>query len=90
MSSKRTNDIEALSEQLGSLQITEETSDDYERSDIEMSVASVPAAINENIQVLWQPLDQCPIAVQAVNLKGRYLVGNMSCVFTRELDREPQ
>ena len=26
-------------------------------------------------RVLWQPLDQCPIAAQAVNFKGRYLVG---------------
>jgi len=49
MSSRRTNDIEALSEWLGSLQITEETSDDYKWSDREMSVAPVPAAINENI-----------------------------------------
>ena len=30
--------------------------------------------------MLWQPLDQCPIAALQVNLKGRYLVGNMSCV----------
>jgi len=43
------NDIEALSEQLGSLQITEETSNSHERLDTEMSVAPTPAAINENI-----------------------------------------
>ena len=30
--------------------------------------------------VLWQPLDQCPIAAQTINLKGRYLVRNISCV----------
>ena len=30
--------------------------------------------------VLWQPLDQCPIAALTINLKGRYLVGNMSCI----------
>ena len=30
--------------------------------------------------MLWQPLDQCPIAVLTINLKGEYLVGNMSCV----------
>jgi len=30
--------------------------------------------------VLWQPLDQCPIVVQAINLKGRYLVENTSCI----------
>jgi len=28
----------------------EETSNDYERSDTEMSVAPAPAAINENVQ----------------------------------------
>ena len=30
--------------------------------------------------VLWQPLDQYPIAILQVNLLGRYLVGNISCV----------
>jgi len=30
--------------------------------------------------VLWQPLNQCPIAAQAINLTEGYLVGNMSCV----------
>ena len=34
----------------------------------------------ERINVLWQPLDQCLIAALPVNLKGRYLVGNTSCV----------
>ena len=49
MSFRRTNDIEALLEQLGSLQITEEASDEYERMDTEISVAPVPATINENV-----------------------------------------
>ena len=40
--------------------------------------------------LLWQPLDQCPIAAQAVNLKGQISSGNTSCVFTRELDRKLQ
>ena len=43
MSSKRTNDIEALSEQLESLQINEEASTDNEQMDTEMSTA--PATI---------------------------------------------
>ena len=30
--------------------------------------------------VLWQPLDKCPIVAQAINLLGRYLVENTSCV----------
>ena len=30
--------------------------------------------------MLWQLLDQCPIAALQVNLLGRYLVGNTSCV----------
>ena len=34
----------------------------------------------ERIDVLWQPLDQCLIVALLVDLKGRYLVGNMSCV----------
>ena len=49
MSSRRTSNIEALSEQLGSLQITEEASDNYEQLDTEMSVVPTPAAINKNI-----------------------------------------
>jgi len=40
--------------------------------------------------MLWQPLDQCLIAAQAVNLTGGISSGNTSCVFTRELNREPQ
>jgi len=53
MSSRRTNEIEALSERLGSLQITEEASDDYEQTTTEeMSVAPAPAAVatSENVQ----------------------------------------
>ena len=52
MSSRRTNDIEVLSEWLESLQITEEASSEYEWMDIEMSSAPVPAAveISENVQ----------------------------------------
>jgi len=30
--------------------------------------------------MLWQPLDQCPIAALQVNLLGGYLVENTSCV----------
>ena len=51
MSSRRMNDIEVLSEQLGSLQITEEASSNYEQTDTEMSVALAPAAVSKNIQV---------------------------------------
>jgi len=53
MSSRRTNEIETLSERLGSLQITEEASDDYEQTTTEeMSVAPVPAAVanSKNVQ----------------------------------------
>ena len=53
MSSRRTNEIEALSEQLGSLQITEEASDEYEQTTTEeMSVVPAPAAVenSKNIQ----------------------------------------
>jgi len=50
MSSRRMNNIKALSEQLGSLQITEEASSNYKQTDIEMSVAPAPAAISENVQ----------------------------------------
>jgi len=45
MSSRRTNDIEALSEQLGSLQIVEEASTSNEQTDTEISEA--PAMIAE-------------------------------------------
>ena len=44
------DDIEALSEQLGSLQITEEASDKYEQTTIEdMSVAPAPETAMNNI-----------------------------------------
>ena len=52
MSSRRTNNIEALSEQLGSLQITEKASNKYEQTTTkEMSTAPAPAVtVNENGQ----------------------------------------
>ena len=53
MSSRRTNEIEALSEQLGFLQINKEAStDEYEPMDTEMSVAPAPtaAAVSKNVQ----------------------------------------
>ena len=53
MSSRRTNEIEALSEQLGSLQINEEAStEEYKQTDTEMSVAPATAAAvaSENVQ----------------------------------------
>jgi len=53
MSARRTNDIEALSEQLESLQINKEAStDEYEQTDTEMSVApaTTAAAVSKNIQ----------------------------------------
>ena len=53
MSSRRTNNIEALSERLGSLQINEEAStDEYKQTNTEMSVApaTTAAAISKNIQ----------------------------------------
>ena len=54
MSSRRMNDIEALSEQLGFLQITEEALSEYEQMNTEMSTAPAPApaavGISENIQ----------------------------------------
>ena len=40
--------------------------------------------------MLWQPLDQCPMKAQIINLIGGIPSGNTSCVFTRELNREPQ
>ena len=40
-----------MSEQLGFLQITEETSNDYEQMNTEMLEVPAPAAISENIQV---------------------------------------
>jgi len=47
------NNIKALSERLGSLQITEEASDEYEQTSTEdMLVAPAPAAatVSENVQ----------------------------------------
>ncbi len=56
MSSRRTNDIEALSERLGSLQINEGASTSkYEPTDIEMSGTPAPGAAvaSENVQAGW-------------------------------------
>ena len=52
MSSRRTNDIKALLEQLESLQITEEASNEYEQiTTEEMLTAPAPAVtVNENRQ----------------------------------------
>jgi len=53
MSSRRTDDVEALSERLGSLQIKEEAStDEYEPTDTEMPGTPAPGAIvaSENVQ----------------------------------------
>jgi len=51
MSSRRTNDIEVLSERLGSLQITEEASNKDKRMDTKMLTALVLAVtVNENGQ----------------------------------------
>ena len=52
-SSRRTDDVEALSVRLGSLQINKETSTDkYERTDTEMSTAPAPMAIEIGGNVL--------------------------------------
>jgi len=52
MSSRRTNDIEALSERLGSLQIMEEASDKYKQTTTEeISVAPAPAAVTNSENV---------------------------------------
>jgi len=52
MGSRRANDIEVLSERLGSLQINEETTtEEYKRTDTEMSVAPAAAVASENVQV---------------------------------------
>jgi len=45
MSSRKTNDIEALSERLGSLQINKEASTNYEPMDTEMSTAPAATSI---------------------------------------------
>ena len=48
MSSRRTNDIEALSEQLGSLQINEEASTSNKQTDMEISTApATTPVVNE-------------------------------------------
>jgi len=48
MSSRRTNNIEALSEQLVSLQINEEASTNYKPTDTDMSTApAATLAVNE-------------------------------------------
>jgi len=50
MSSKRMDDIEALSERLGFLQTMNKASEKYRQSDIEMLTASVPAPMTNNKQ----------------------------------------
>ena len=49
MSSRQTNDIKALSERLGSLQITNKFLEDYKQIDIKISTAIVPVTINRNV-----------------------------------------
>ena len=46
------DNIKALSEQLGSLQIIEKASNEYEQTDTDISVVPVLAVFNENIQVV--------------------------------------
>jgi len=41
----------------------------------------------DRFDLLWQLLDQCPIAAQAVNLKSRYLVGTW-VVYSQENSTE--
>jgi len=50
MSSRRTDNIEALSEKLGSLQITNEALEEYKQSNTEMSTALAPAPTMNNGQ----------------------------------------
>jgi len=50
MSSKRMDDIEALSERLGFLQTTNKASEKYRQSDIEMLTVPVPAPMTNNKQ----------------------------------------
>ena len=53
MSSKREDDIEALSERLESLQITNEASEEYKQSDTEMLTAPAPVPMtNMNEQAV--------------------------------------
>jgi len=52
MSSRKTNNIEALSEQLEFLKITEEASNKYKQTTTEeMSVAPVPVAVGNSENV---------------------------------------
>ena len=50
MSSRRINNIKALSEQLGSLQIMEEASSEYERTTTEEMSTAPAITVNENGQ----------------------------------------
>ena len=50
MSSRRTDNIETLLEQLRFLQITNEALEEYKWTDIEMSGVSAPVIVNNNIQ----------------------------------------
>ena len=52
MSSRRTDNINVLSERLGSLQITNKASEEYKQSDTEILVAPAPAEINKNVQAV--------------------------------------
>ena len=52
MSSRRMNDIEALSEQLGFLQIMKEASEMNKQTDIEMLEIPAQVTSNENIQAI--------------------------------------
>ena len=59
-SSRRMNDIDVLSEQLGSLQITNKTLDKItEQSDEAISVAPVPVTMNTNKQA-FMPKNMVP------------------------------
>ena len=52
MSSRRTNDIEVLLEQLGSLQIIEEASNEYKQTTTEemLTIPTLAVTVNENRQ----------------------------------------
>jgi len=52
MSSRRTNDIKALLERLGSLQITEEASNEYKQTTTEemLTAPALAVTVNENGQ----------------------------------------
>jgi len=51
MSSRQTDNIEALSEQLGSLQITYKASTDNKQTDTKMSAAPAPIAVTSQENV---------------------------------------